>query len=77
MARSGVTTLPCGVVWAMKLDDAVRRTPSSEQLLGPLKTDVVARMGTKTRSMFMVSALQERGRWVLKCSACRHEPMRR
>ena len=50
--------------------------PFSESLLGPLETDVVARMDTEKRSMFAASASQERGRWVLKCRARRHEPMR-
>ena len=54
---------------------------SSESLPGPVgirsEPAWVARTDSQARSMSASSAAQERGRWVLKCRARRHEAMHR
>ena len=77
MTRSRVTTPPARRCIGDGSDEAIRVCALKSRCQVRSEPAWVARMDSRIRSMSVSSTAQERGRWVLKCRARRHEPMHR
>ena len=77
MTRSRVTTPPARRCTGDGSDEAIRVCALQSRCQVRSEPAWVARMDSRTRSMSASSTAQERGRWVLKCRARRHEPAHR